>query len=283
MNEMLDDLIREARAAVAARKEHVPLDELIELEQQAPSARNALRDLRSGPGKVAIIAEISLSTSAALAKDGRADNFTLRAQTFLRGGASALSLISGPFGYESVRTNLRSVRGAVEAPLLRRAHVVSTYQIHEARAGGADMITLSPLLLEPMAMESLIERADSLGMCAVVECHTRLQARNAIAAGARVILVDTFDMSSGQVERSTLEQVIDVIPGEVLVIAASGVSGPHDVFEYARVGADAVLVDEAVLQSPGAADIVADMVAAGSHPALRRDRSSRYRNYSTER
>ena len=45
--------------------------------------------------------------------------------------------------------------------------------------------------------------------------------------------------------------------------------GPHDVLEYARDGADVVLVGETLVTGKDPRTAVADMVAAGAHPALR--------------
>ena len=55
-------------------------------------------------------------------------------------------------------------------------------------------------------------------------------------------------------------------------MAESGVRGPHDVIEYARDGADAVLVGESLVTGRDPRSAVADLVAAGAHPALKHDR-----------
>jgi indole-3-glycerol phosphate synthase len=47
------------------------------------------------------------------------------------------------------------------------------------------------------------------------------------------------------------------------------VRGPDDVREYARHGADAVLVGESLVTGGHPRQAVADLVAAGAHPALR--------------
>ena len=52
-------------------------------------------------------------------------------------------------------------------------------------------------------------------------------------------------------------------------IAESGVRGPHDLMDYARAGADAVLVGEALVTDEAPRKSVADLVAAGAHPSLR--------------
>ena len=55
-------------------------------------------------------------------------------------------------------------------------------------------------------------------------------------------------------------------------IAESGVRGPHDLLAYAAAGADAVLVGESLVTEKDPRAAVADLVTAGSHPALRGER-----------
>jgi len=71
------------------------------------------------------------------------------------------------------------------------------------------------------------------------------------------------------VDRETFARVAPAIPSHVVKIAESGVRGPHDVMSYARAGADAVLVGEALVTDDAPRQSVADLVAAGAHPSLR--------------
>jgi hypothetical protein len=62
------------------------------------------------------------------------------------------------------------------------------------------------------------------------------------------------------------------VPEGVIKIAESGVRGPHDLLAYAAAGADAVLVGESLVTGKDPRSAVADLVTAGSHPALRSGR-----------
>ncbi len=76
------------------------------------------------------------------------------------------------------------------------------------------------------------------------------------------------DLRTLKVDRGVFARVAPTIPKDVVKIAESGVRGPHDLLAYASSGADAVLVESLVIgRDPRAA--VADLVAAGAHPALR--------------
>ena len=65
----------------------------------------------------------------------------------------------------------RSVRAAVDIPILRKDFIVSSYQLCEARAHRADMALLIVAALDQNALEALIERTKGLGMTALVEVH----------------------------------------------------------------------------------------------------------------
>ena len=74
-------------------------------------------------------------------------------------------------------------------------------------------------------------------------------------------------------DRDTFARLAPLIPGTIVKLAESGVRGPHDVITYARDGADAVLVGESLVTGRNPRDAVADLVAAGAHPALRQGRT----------
>ncbi len=146
---------------------------------------------------------------------------------------------------------------------------MSSYQVWEARAHGADMVLLIVAALEQEALVSLTERVQSLGMTALVEVHDADEVGRAVDAGARVIGVNSRNLHTLEVDRATFARVVPSVPAGIVRIAESGVRGPHDVLEFARAGADAVLVGESLVTGRNPRGAVADLVAAGQHPALR--------------
>ena len=160
------------------------------------------------------------------------------------------------------------MRARVDIPVLRKDFIVTPYQIWEARAHGADMLLLIVAALEQTVLTSFVERIHSLGMTPLVEVHDREEARRAIDAGARVIGVNARNLKTLDVDRSVFEQVVDILPEYATRVAESGVRGPQDIVSYARSGADAVLVGEALVTSGNPLATIRDMVAAGQHPSL---------------
>ena len=97
-------------------------------------------------------------------------------------------------------------------------------------------------------------------------------ARRAVAAGAKVIGVNARNLATLQLDRGVFGRLAPLMPPEVVKIAESGISGPRDLLAYAAAGADAVLVGESLVTGKDPRSAVADLVTAGSHPALRGDR-----------
>ena len=253
---VLDDIIAGVREDLKEREDRVPLARIKEIEAQIPEAKDALGALRGRDGAVKIISEVKRSSPS-------------------KGALAAIPDPAAQRRFNGSLADLDAVRAAVDIPILRKDFIVTPYQIHEARAHGADLVLLIVAALEQNVLVSLLERTRSLGMEALVETHSRLEALRAMEAGASIIGVNARNLKTLEVDRSTVEQVIDVIPQDVVAVAESGVANAHDVFEYAKWGADAVLVGEALVTSGDPRASIQDMVSAGQHPALRTDRKAR--------
>ena len=271
---VLDDIIAGVREDLKEREDRVPLARIKEMEAQVPEAKDALGALRNRDGAVKIISEVKRSSPSKGALAAIPDPAAL-ASTYEAGGASVISVLTEQRRFNGSLADLDAVRAAVDTPILRKDFIVTPYQIHEARAHGADLVLLIVAALEQNVLVSLLERTRSLGMEALVETHSRLEALRAMEAGASIIGVNARNLKTLEVDRSTVEQVIDVIPQDVVAVAESGVANAHDVFEYAKWGADAVLVGEALVTSGDPRASIQDMVSAGQHPALRTDRKAR--------
>jgi indole-3-glycerol phosphate synthase len=192
------------------------------------------------------------------------------AREYAAGGARCISVLTEPQWFAGSLDDLAAVRSAVEVPVLRKDFVLSSYQVHEARAYGADLVLLVVAALEQPVLIGLRERIESLGMTALVEVHDEDEADRALEAGARVIGVNARNLRTLEMDRSVFERVAPGLPNQVVKIAESGVRGPHDLIRYAAAGADAVLVGEGLVRQKSPRDAVAELVTAGSHPATPR-------------
>jgi indole-3-glycerol phosphate synthase len=261
---VLDSIIAGVCADVADREAQVSLADVRKAAESAAPPRNVLSALRA-PG-IAVIAEVKRASPSRGHLAPIADPGEL-ARDYQGGGARVISVLTEQRRFGGSLADLDAVRAAVSIPVLRKDFIVRPYQIHEARAHGADMLLLIVAALDQPALVSMIDRTESLGMTALVEVHTEEEADRALQAGAQVIGVNARDLKTLDVDRDCFGRIAPGLPSNVIRVAESGVRGPADLLAYAGAGADAVLVGEGLVTSADPRGAVADLVTAGAHPS----------------
>ena len=266
---VLDEILEGVRADLADRQRSVSLEQLKDLAARAPSPRDALAALKADG--VSVIAEVKRASPSRGAMAAIDDPAALAAD-YEAGGAAVISVLTEQRRFGGSLDDLTAVRRSVQIPVLRKDFVVSAYQLWEARAHGADLALLIVAALPQSALVSLVERALSIGLLPLVEVHDDEELDRAVEAGATVIGVNARNLATLEVDRTVFGRLAPRIPEGIVKIAESGVRGPHDLLAYAASGADAVLVGESLVTEKDPRAAVADLVTAGSHPALRGER-----------
>lgn len=263
----LDSIVDGVRQDLAVREAAVDFTEIKRRASATAGPIDVMAALRA-PG-IGVIAEVKRASPSRGALADIPDPAEL-ARTYAQGGARVISVLTEQRRFQGSLADLAAVRAAVEIPILRKDFIVSPYQVHEARAYGADLVLLIVAALEQNVLESLTDRVESLGMTALVEVHTEEECDRALEAGAGVIGVNARSMHTFEVDLATFGRIAPGLPTDVLRVAESGVRGPGDLLTYAGWGADAVLTGESLVTSgdPGAA--VRSLVAAGFHPSCSR-------------
>jgi indole-3-glycerol phosphate synthase len=261
---VLDDILEGVRADLSVRQDQTPLAELQSRAERLPPALDLTAVLpQDGVG---VIAEVKRSSPSKGALAAIADPAAL-AVDYQAGGAHCISVLTEQRRFGGSLADLAAVRAAVDIPVLRKDFVVSSYQLWEARAYGADVALLIVAALEQPALVSLVERAATLGLTALVEVHDADEVARAVDAGAQVIGINARNLKTLEVDRGTFARLAPLIPEGTIRIAESGVRGPHDLLAYAHDGADAVLVGESLVRGADPRLAVHDLVAAGAHPS----------------
>ncbi len=148
--------------------------------------------------------------------------------------------------------------------MLRKDFIVTEYQIWEARAHGADLVLLIVAALDDDKLKSLLELAHSLNMTVLVETHTREEIQRAINAGARVIGINARKSQGSQGRCEQIQRACRRFAGRCDPRSESGVFGSVELEDYARAGADAVLVGEGVATASNHEQAVERLVKAGA-------------------
>lgn len=261
---VLDSIIEGVKADVAAREAVLDFAAVKAAAERARDPRDATAALRA-PG-IGVIAEVKRASPSKGELATIADPAEV-ASAYEAGGARIISVLTEERRFHGSLADLDAVRAAVDIPVLRKDFIVGPYQIHEARAHGADVILLIVAALEQNVLASLLDRTESLGMTALVEVHTEEEADRALEAGATVVGVNARNLKTLEVDRDCFARIAPGLPTQVIRVAESGIRGTADLLAYAGAGADAVLVGEGLVTSRDPRTAVSELVTAGAHPS----------------
>ncbi len=260
---VLDDIVRDKRAEVAARRAARPLGALVaECRDRAP-ALDFVAALRPGPGGVRLIAELKPASPSRGRLAGPDWDPVGLAAAYARHWADAISVLTDAKYFQGHLDTLAAVRRRVGVPLLRKDFVLDEYQVWEARAAGADAILLIVAILEPAALRDLLQAAKGVGLAALVECHTAAELDLALEADARILGINNRDLRTFATRLETTLELLPRVPPGHLVVSESGVFTAADVRRLAAAGAHAVLVGEALVTAPDVGAKIRELKCCG--------------------
>lgn len=259
---VLDELVAGALEDQRARELTVSLEDVKKAALAAPAPIDATRWLKRADG-IPVIAEIKRASPSKGHLSDIPDPAAL-AREYERGGASAISVLTEGRRFLGGLDDFDKVRAAVHIPVLRKDFIVTDYQIFEARAHGADLVLLIVAALDDAQLKHLLDLAHELGMTVLVETHTREEIERARQAGAKVIGINARNLKNLKVDVNKYNELAADLPDDVIKVAESGVFGAVEVEDYARAGADAVLVGEGVATADDHELAVERLVKAGA-------------------
>jgi indole-3-glycerol phosphate synthase len=259
---VIPDLLRTIVAAthriVATRREREPLEVLARrAEGRFPDGSRFEAAVRA-PERVNIIAECKRRSPSKGVLAPEYEPVRL-AQAYERGGAAALSVLTEPTFFDGSLDHLAAVRGAVKLPLLRKDFIVDAYQLHEARANGADAVLLIVAALEPPTLAKLHATAAGLGLAVLVEVHEDHEVQRAIDAGARLIGVNNRNLRTLAVDVTASERLAALIPSDVTAVSESGLKSREDVERLRGLGYRAFLIGERFMTDPDPARALGEL------------------------
>ena len=259
---VLDELVAGALEDQQTRELTVSLEDMKKAALAAPAPIDATRWLKRADG-IPVIAEIKRASPSKGHLSDIPDPAAL-AREYEKGGASAISVLTEGRKFLGSLDDFDKVRAAVHIPVLRKDFIVTDYQIYEARAHGADLVLLIVAALDDAQLKHLLDLAHELSMTVLVETHTREEIERARQAGAKVIGINARNLKNLKVDVNKYNELAADLPDDVIKVAESGVFGAVEVEDYARAGADAVLVGEGVATADDHELAVERLVKAGA-------------------
>ena len=247
--DILKKIVHRKAEEVRARSERLPLSELIALAGDEPARgfANALH-AKIAAGQPAVIAEIKKASPSKglLRADFRPAEIAV---SYARGGAACLSVLTDIDFFQGSDTYLKEARAACALPAIRKDFIIDPYQVHEARAMGADCILLIAACLDDVRLRELNALAHDLGMDVLVEVHDALELERALAVPGRLVGVNNRNLRTFEVSLETTLALLESVPVDRLLVTESGILDGCDVARMRAHGVNAFLVGEAFMRA----------------------------------
>ena len=171
------------------------------------------------------------------------------AKEYEAAGADCISVLTEPKWFLGSDAYLREIAESVGIPCLRKDFTVDEYMIYEAKVLGASAVLLICSILSKEQLKEYRCICDELGLSALVEAHDEAEVEMAVEAGARMIGVNNRNLKDFSVDTENSRKLRSMIPAEVLFVSESGVRDENDVRKLREIGADAVLIGEALMRA----------------------------------
>ena len=259
--DLLRTIIAATERITELRREVEPL---AVLEKRAAAAMPHGERFEAGLGQVGRVNVIAECKRRSPSKGVLAESYdpVIIAKQYEAGGAAAISVLTEPTFFDGSLEHLRSVRSAVELPLLRKDFIVDEYQVFEARANGADAILLIVAGLGQAQMQRLQLRAWELGLAALVEVHNEEELMRAVDIGARLIGVNNRNLRTLAVDTEASYRLARQIPPDVIAVSESGLQTRDDLERLSAAGYRAFLIGERFMTDGNPAAAIRTLIAA---------------------
>jgi indole-3-glycerol phosphate synthase len=244
----LEEICTAKREYVRERKQYISASDMHEQikHRQPPRGFISAIEVKSGDG-FALIAEIK---KASPSKGLIREDFdpAAHARAYTAGGAACLSVLTdGPY-FQGADEYLVAARTAANIPCLRKDFMVTTWQVEESRALGADAILIIMAALDDGLASEVEAAAIQLGMDALIEVHDEYELERALKLKSRLLGINNRDLRTFETDLAQTEKLAKLTPADRIIVSESGISCHDDCQRLAKSGARTFLVGEALMR-----------------------------------
>ena len=249
---ILDKIVEHKRLIVTSRKKEMPLEKLKGLEHYNRKPWS-LREFLTNKNKTGIIAEFKRkSPSKGIINNAATVGHVVT--EYENAGASAVSVLTDEAFFGGTLNDLLEARKVLNIPLLRKDFIIDEYQIHEAKAYGADVILLIAAILTKEEVEQFASLAKKLGLSMLFEIHHQEELEK-LSDDIEIVGVNNRNLKTFEVDIRNSISLSQTIPGRCVKVSESGISEISKIKELKKHGFQGFLIGENFMKTddPGKA------------------------------
>ena len=248
--DILKKIVEVKNREVRRLKSDVPVDDLVRRIGSQPDPLEFGSKLVGS--RIKVIAEVKrASPSRGVLREGLDPEWV--ATKYAENGAAAISVLTNRDHFYGSLEDLEAVASVAHAasiPVLRKEFIFDPYQVHEARAYGADAVLLIASMLNRAQLTSLKELAEGYGMETLVEVHDEEELTEAVAVGSKIIGINNRNLRTFHTTLDITLELGPLVPEDCVLVSESGLKSVDDLKLVADAGASAVLIGDALVTAP---------------------------------
>jgi len=236
---ILDQITAYKRTEINQLQEKIPVEVL---KNQALFNREPISLKASILSKSGIIAEFKRKSPS----KGIINN-TAKIKDVVTGyekcGASGVSILTDSYFFGGSVEDVFQARASIQIPILRKDFTISTYQIYEAKAIGADAILLIAAILSKDEIIEFTNLAHQLGLEVLLEIHNE---NELLKYYSKVDLagINNRDLKTFKVDFNNAITLSEELPTKAVKVAESGISDVKNIHLLKKYGFQGFLIGE---------------------------------------
>ena len=249
---ILEKIVLKKREWVAQQKAKNPLGLIMQGSDYHRTTFSLLEKVRSS-NDAAIIAEFKRKSPSKGNIYEHADVVQVTT-AYQNAGASAISILTDDEFFGGSDQDLIDARAHLSIPILRKDFIIDAYQIHEAKALGADLILLIAACLSTEEVKIFSELAKSLGLEVLLELHDEVELGH-ICSTVDFVGINNRSLKTFDVDVKRSLAMAAAIPNSFCKVAESGINDPDQIKLFNSNGFEAFLIGEYFMKThqPGVA------------------------------
>lgn len=254
---ILEKIVITKREEIAEAKKLFPKSMLKDRKLYHASTNSVSKGIKDG-GNTGIITEFKRRSPSKgwLNENANPEEVT---KGYADNGAAAISVLTDTQYFAGSLNDLDKVRKTVNVPILRKDFTIDSYQLHQAKAHGADIILLIAAILSPMQVKELAQEAHSLGLEVLLELHDETELEH-VCEEADLVGINNRNLRNFEVNIDQSIRLQSQLPKHVIRVAESGIHSPEVAYMLLKKGFDCLLMGEYFMKQPNPANAFATFV-----------------------
>ena len=249
---ILDEIVSFKKIEISQSKAKFPIDELKKFSNYGRKC-NSLKAGLLDDEKIGIIAEFKRKSPSKKNINLEADLIEI-VQGYEEVNVAGISVLTDSHFFGGTLNDLERARKLVKTPLLRKDFMIDRYQLHEAKAYGADVVLLIANILTPNQTQNLAGEAKQLGLEILLEIDCEAHIHSHITEEVDIVGINNRNLKTFETSITNSMNLFDSIPSHFARISESGIHSVEDASALLNSGFDGLLIGQKFMQEKNTVD-----------------------------